>query len=80
MIEAKFSGGPMNGQRRALQRYEDRVMVREAKPISHADYMRAGGEPYSDMQLSFREGDYSRSNKVQKNGTIVYKWMGWIGE
>lgn len=77
MVRAKFRGGPMNGQVSDVQDYADRLRVRDAEKINYRDWEKFSAEPYSDMQLKFKDGDYARSNMRLKNGTIIYIWMGW---
>ncbi len=72
-MKAKFSGGPMNGKYQDLvSGYDQRLMVRE--PVNRLyDYYR---DPTIDL-MKFREGDYARSNMALKDGTVIYKWLGW---
>lgn len=73
--KAKFQGGPFAGKRQVVDG-SDRILVREPLAINYSDYW-GKPEAYSDTQLKFREGDYARSNKRLKDGTVIYIWMGW---
>lgn len=65
MIKAKFSRGPMNGERRVVEDVRIRVETMEGSIFN-------GPEPVR------RVGEYFKSNRKLKDGTYVYEWMGWF--
>lgn len=72
-IKAKFQGGPLNNQRKVVESsYGDRMQVAKAPARPWFD---AKADPYETMIIV--RGDYVRSNKKLKDGTVVYIWMGW---
>lgn len=65
MIKARFSRGPMNGERRVVEDVRIRVETIEGP-------MRFDEEPKR------RTGEYFKSNRKLKDGTYIYEWMGWF--
>lgn len=73
--EVKYSGGPMNGKRSAIQNTsssDERIVITAPdEPIRWTPDL----DPYAPLKL--KTGDYVRSNDSLKDGTPVYKWLGW---
>jgi len=75
-MKVKFSRGPMNGK---VEFADDnsrafRVQVPIKERLRIEDY--ASYDPY--VPINIREGEYVRSHRRLRDGTIIFEWMGWL--
>jgi len=70
-MKAKLKGGPMHNQSYELETTETNIVV------SRTDSINWRQTNLDDLVLSVAFGDYRASNTKQKNGTVIYQWMGW---
>lgn len=71
----KYSGGPMNGKVRELavsSSWNERVVISELQQNDRSLSMM-----HPDATLVVKRGEYVRSYERTKNGTPIYKWLGW---
>lgn len=66
----KFSGGPMNGKRQEFPNEENWIRVSVPEPIRFDLYNQNFDPP---MNI----GDYARSNRRLKDGTVIFTWLGF---
>jgi hypothetical protein len=65
----KLNRGPRGGETRAV--VDGTVEI---------EFRYAGKALEFFEPIPFKVGTYRRSNVVQKNGTVVFEWMGWLNE
>lgn len=72
----KFSGGPMHGKYSdAPDDYMREFKIRAPKEQNPKQWLESK-DPFE--QIEMKRGTYYKSNERLKNGTVIFKWMGWI--
>jgi hypothetical protein len=73
-MRVKLNRGPAKGKVQDFDGAGRTIIWQESLPINFSMYM----NPMEPVPT--RRGTYERSNVVQKNGTVVYEWRGWLNE
>lgn len=67
---AKFKGGPLNNKLEEHRGHPERLQVRKYGRIDFRDVGNLDA-------VTWQDGEYVRSHETLKNGTVIYKWLGW---
>lgn len=71
-MKAKFNRGPMSGKVVDWNGSDHRYLVQyPIKPYYRLDLF----DP--ETEIKFRQGEYHKSFRRLKDGTIIFEWMGW---
>lgn len=67
-----MSGGPAKNHVAEVPDYIEDYKIRMAEPAKLSIY-----NVYPMGTPTYKEGSYHKSNVQMKNGTWVFRWMGW---
>lgn len=70
-MKIKLNRGPLKNKYYEVENYTNDFIVQE--PLKF-DWSKSF-DPM--MTVGSRRGTYHRSNVTQKNGAVVFEWMGW---
>lgn len=73
MMKIKLNRGPAHSSKRMIVEDGTRNVYIQ-KPVSPRDLMKT----FDDPMVPMVRGEYVRSHRVYKDGTVVFEWMGWM--